>query len=543
MIASAPDPYKLSLYREASMAEQISIRGLIERIQQGTIRIPKFQRAFVWEAENVAFLMDSIYRGYPIGSVLLWRTEEKLSAERELGTFVIPEPQKKWPVDYVLDGQQRVTSLFGVFQTTLTPQSNEKRFEVYFDLAAKEGALEDQFVAWQTSEPVPESYFPLRLLLDPTPFAKRTRNLSDEQLEIITNLQRRFQEAQIKTEVIELTDREQIAIIFERVNRAGMRLDTFQLLTAWTWSNEFDLNEKLDSLGSEVEPYGYAEISKEHDLLMRCCAAVINGTASIRNIVDLHGPTVRDNFDKVKRGILGAIEFLRTHLQVHSLDVMPYPAMIVSLSRFFSTDKASGIHATSKQVYHLKKWYWRSCFSRRYSSGVNRAYATDIAAMDSLRENENFDISDFPITISRDFFIDNKFNTQAVNTKVFISLLANTMPRSLISGQPISLEDVLQRCNRNEFHHIFPKAHLTGDDYADQTHSLANFCFLSSADNQIIKDKAPVVYEKLIPHELRDDVFRSALLPDKWYMLTFNDFVKERADELVRRAEVLAAKA
>ncbi len=214
------------------MADQLTIRGLIERVLSGTVRIPRFQRGFVWEPENVAFLMDSIYRGYPIGSVLFWRTTEQLTSERNLGPFHLPEPAKKWPIDYVLDGQQRLTSLFGVFQTALTPHPQSVSFDIFYDLEAKEGALEDQFVSWTNSEAPPKSYFPLRLLLDPTPFALASRDLSPSDLERVAELQRRFQEAQIKNEIIEFDDREQIAMIFERVNRAGIPLDTFQLLTA-----------------------------------------------------------------------------------------------------------------------------------------------------------------------------------------------------------------------------------------------------------------------------------------------------------------------
>ncbi len=523
------------------MAEQISIRSLIERIHQGTIRIPRFQRAFVWEAENVAFLMDSIYRGYPIGSVLLWRTEEQLSAERDLGPFKIPEPQKKWPVDYVLDGQQRVTSLFGVFQTILKPEPHKDQFEIYFDLDAPDGALEDQFVSRTGVGPQAANLFPLRLLLDPTPFAKALRAIPDERMDQVTELQRRFQEASVKTEVIEFTDREQIAIIFERVNRAGMPLDTFQLLTAWTWSNEFDLNDKLDALGSEVEPYGYSEIGKEHDLLMRCCAAVINGSAAIKTIMDLHGPTVRSSFDNVKRGILGAIEFLRTSLQVHSLDVMPYPAMIVPLARFFATDKTSGFHPNAKQIAQLKRWYWRSCFSRRYSSGVNRAYSTDIASMDSLKADPDFDIAKFSPDVTREFFIDNKFNIQAVNTKIFISLLANLNPRSMLSGVKIGLEDALLRCNRNELHHIYPKNYLSSDPSVELTNSLANFCFLSAADNQTIKDKAPPTYSKLMDVNERAAIEASVCLPVGWESMRYSDFLAERADMLMGHAKVLSS--
>ena len=63
----------------------LSIRQLIEQIQAGNIRIPAFQRGFVWDADRVAFLMDSIYKGYPFGTAIVWRTKKRLRTERQLG--------------------------------------------------------------------------------------------------------------------------------------------------------------------------------------------------------------------------------------------------------------------------------------------------------------------------------------------------------------------------------------------------------------------------------------------------------------------------
>ena len=96
----------------------ITIRQLLQRITDGEIRIPAFQREFVWEPDRVQFLMDSIFKGYPIGTVLFWRTKEKLSYDRDLGPFTLPEPKKEYPIDYVLDGQQRLTSIFSTFTLT-----------------------------------------------------------------------------------------------------------------------------------------------------------------------------------------------------------------------------------------------------------------------------------------------------------------------------------------------------------------------------------------------------------------------------------------
>jgi hypothetical protein len=186
------------------MADTLTIRGLIERVLSGTIRIPKFQRGFVWESEKVSFLMDSIYRGYPIGSVLLWRSEQKLSGERDLGPFELPEPEKKWPIDYVLDGQQRITSLFGVFQNSLNPKEGSESFNVYFDLEANDGALEDQFLVLSDSSPISDRFFSLRLLFNPSQFALKTRDLCTTDLDRIVELQRRFQEFQLRARLSNL---------------------------------------------------------------------------------------------------------------------------------------------------------------------------------------------------------------------------------------------------------------------------------------------------------------------------------------------------
>jgi uncharacterized protein with ParB-like and HNH nuclease domain len=99
----------------------LSIREILEQVSRGQIRIPAFQRGFVWEPERVAYLMDSIFKKYPFGSLLFWHTREHLRFDKKLGPFELPEPKADYPIDYVLDGQQRVTSIYGVFQSDLPP--------------------------------------------------------------------------------------------------------------------------------------------------------------------------------------------------------------------------------------------------------------------------------------------------------------------------------------------------------------------------------------------------------------------------------------
>ncbi len=103
--------------------------------------------------------MDSIYKGYPFGAVILWRTKEKLNAERALGPFELPDGDPDYPVDYVLDGQQRITSIFGVFQSELEPTGDDSWTQIYFDMDADADLQESQFLALSTDDVEPGRHF------------------------------------------------------------------------------------------------------------------------------------------------------------------------------------------------------------------------------------------------------------------------------------------------------------------------------------------------------------------------------------------------
>ncbi len=514
----------------------ISIRALVSQILEGRIRVPAFQRGFVWDSDNVAFLMDSIYRGFPFGGFLFWRTREQLPKERELGPFLLPDRPEQMPVDYILDGQQRVTSLFGVFQTELEPGSQSGWRDIYFDFES----TADQFVALQQSEVIEGRHFALRTFFDAPKFGRAARALDDEKAERIDEVQSRFRELLIPSQVIEPASRNEVAIIFERINRAGVNLSDYELLSAWTWSTEFDLRDSFEQLAADVSGYGFGEIDQDPNLLMKCVAAVVKGGANPGNIIDLDGPSVRQRFAEVRAGICGAIEFLKRELHVESLKIMPYPAMLVPLTVFFATTRTSGIHPDYEQSIVLQKWFWKCCFSRRYSSGVGRAHAIDIKEMENLRDDRRPNMVNINAEIDKSFFTSNKFTISTVNTKTFALLLAQKGPRSLLSGAVVNLAPALQVANRADFHHIFPDRFLERQGVArDSRNVLANFCFLSNADNQSIKDKAPSNYAGMLPEMDRHNILDSNLIPRDFSSLTFNAFVESRANKLVEYARSL----
>lgn len=518
------------------------IRQLLNRISEGEIRIPAFQREFVWEPDRIQFLMDSIYKGFPIGTLLFWRTREQLQSDRDLGPYTLPPPKEQYPIDYVLDGQQRLTSIFAIFQTELNANSTSKIkwLDVYFDMTATEGNQDSQFIALLPEEVDVEKHFPLKIIFNVTEYGARVRQLSEEKALIVDAMQNRFKEAQIPIETIETSDHSKVAIVFERVNRGGVALDTYQLLAAWTWNGEFDLRSRFDDLSIELDDAGYGDLGSDPDLLLKCAAVVISGECSARAVVALKGSDVRDRFGEITNGIKGAVEFLHKQCGVVSLKILPYKSMLIPLVKFFATKNDNGFHPTSMQVDNLRAWFWHSCFSRRYSNSVDTALESDIKSCIKLKSDNdpsNFNLS--PPKIGVDFFTGNIFSLNAVNTKTFVLLLASKNPKSFLSGANIDLNKVLLDCNRTEFHHIFPKNYLEMQlniKSRDAQFQLANFAFLSQTDNRRIKNKSPSAYINDMPISGRVEIFDKSIIPSAELIGKYEDFCNARALMLLTEA-------
>ena len=207
------------------MLENLSIRKIIDKISSGEIRIPSFQRGFVWEPDSIAFFMDSLYKGYPIGAVLLWRTREQLVNERSLGRFILPEPTKDYPIDYVLDGQQRLTSIFSVFQTELQPENDPNWRDIYYLIGSGKSAQEIQFVPLSEEEVDLSKHFPISTLFDSVKYRKATESLNDELKEEIDKLQEVFKEVNVPVQMMETDNKSIVAIVFELI--LSILVDTF----------------------------------------------------------------------------------------------------------------------------------------------------------------------------------------------------------------------------------------------------------------------------------------------------------------------------
>jgi hypothetical protein len=518
----------------------LSIREILEQVGRGQIRIPAFQRGFVWEPDRVAYLMDSIYKRYPFGSLLFWRTREKLKFDRKLGPFELPEPKADYPIDYVLDGQQRVTSIYGVFQSDLpTPEGKENWLPIYFDLSAEPTAQDSQFVALPPDKVDHDKHFPLSVLFNTVAYRKANEHRKDEVVEMIDRMQEIFKEVKIPVQTSTTEDKTTVAIIFERVNRQGVELDTLQLLSAWTWSEEFQLHDQFADLADELAPFGFEEVGGDTNLLLRCCSAILKADASPQALMSINGSDVRKGFDKVTNGVKYAVDYLRRHFLAEKLNNLPFTTLLVPLSVFFAVSGTKEASYTNAQREKISRWFWRASFSKRYSSAVLRNLNADIEQMAVLRDTGDSNLGGFPVEITPEFFKSNTFGFNNVNTKTFVLLLASRAPRSFISGQPVDLAKTLKEANRTEFHHMMPRAFLKANTAAQWDENiLANFAFLSRADNREIGGVAPSVYRAKMPEDVTE-ILESAITSETLFSDDFTAFINERAELLARAAAKL----
>ncbi|MDB0529811.1 DUF262 domain-containing protein [Ralstonia solanacearum] len=517
--------------------QHYSIRKILDSVVSGEIRVPAFQRGFVWEMDRVAYLLDSIYKGYPFGSLLFWRTKQQLATERTLGTFTLPAPQADYPIDYVLDGQQRLTSLFTVFQTELAVEPNPEWADIYFDLDANHNAQDSAFVPISVGEQIDKNrYFPMNVLFDSVKYRENTAHLSQEQIARIDKLQEKFKEIQIPVQILKSEDRSIVAIVFERINHLGVALDTLQLLSAWTWSDDFDLLDKFKELREELSDFGFAGVGDDADLVLSCVAGILTKEPGPEKLLELNGADVRAQFSTVENGIRGAIDFLRTQLKVVHLKLLPYPAMLIPLAAFFAEPDGKEVLYGGQTYQTIKRWFWRTCFSSRYTSQTRKTTIHDIEQMLKLKSGQPNTLDAIEFDMQPAYF-RGIFRVGAAATKSFVLMLANNDPRSLLSGKNIDLDKVLQRYNRSEFHHIYPRAFLRDLKHDDaEINSLANFCFLSAAENKNIGRKRPSVY---LDDLVGDKTERAVTLATAFcHEDDFNDdFVPFMANRCIRLAE------
>jgi len=509
------------------------IDRLINRIEEGDIKIPAFQRGFVWNQDQVLELLDSIYRDYPIGSILLWNTNERLKATRNIGGFLIPEREPEYPVNYVLDGQQRLATIYAVFCKDRRGDPQNARydidpgiFEIHFDLD------DEKFVPdWDLVDG--HANLKMTSLFDVNKFFEDVNKLDEKYKQKSRDLQSQFMNYEIPVVTTTKRNKEEVGIIFERINNTGTRLTTLDLMVAWTWGEDFHLREELDRMLDTLDSKGFGETPDK--IILQCLAGMVEKTTKTRDILELEPETVRNSMDQLNRSLEKCIDFLSTELNVISRDFLPHSHQIVPLTFFFSRVNTPN----QEQSKTLKQWFWKTSFSKRYSASTDVKMNDDILFFEKIVNGDYSDIQKYSYSVDKSSLINQRFSKGSPFTRAFLLLLAQKNPLNLANGNKIDLGTALSEYNSKEFHHIFPRTFLRNKGVeAERINSLCNYCFLPADSNKIISGKSPSDYVfSVIPSSDYSKILGSNLMPlrkDIYQKNQYDTFLEERATLIVQ---------
>lgn len=498
------------------------LASLLSDVERGNIKIPVFQREYIWSDEQIISLLDSIYRGYPVGSLLMWSTREELKHERNVGGFSLPVTPEDYPVNYILDGQQRLTTLYGVFHSDENTADAElaDRFNICY--------LPDEDIFAHHLAANGKSKIHLNAILDTTKLLVELPKFNDDQKSRIAKLTESFKDYEFPIVTIRERSNKEVCSIFQRINSSGTPLSNLELLTAWTWSDQFDLRREIESLLDNLKDKGYEEI--DQPLLMRMLASLTCGSIDSDDLVDVDPDILVDGMQKLKMSISAAVDFLEGQLKIKNVVFLPFPIMLIPIVNFYAQIPKPNV----EQLKQIKKWFWQCSLTLRYKAGTNRLVLEDLAKVKKLAKGDTPFDNTHPSVKNNLFSSTWRINSTAA--KAALCLMAQLRPKSFLTGSEVDLGSVLSSYNARQFHHIYPKAYLAENGISfHQANVISNICFLSASENNAISDKDPKEYFQDIPNEYKTDIFEAALIPDEARNgdLAFDEFVKLRAEKLI----------
>lgn len=448
-IGSAGKSTPVPLLDRRPEARELSIEDLIRDVLDGKLRVPPLQHALQWTVNDARELLDSIYRGYPIGTLLLWQQPAEAAAIRH-GSVVVNAPAMNdaW---WVVDGQQRIHSLV---QVLAGADRDDDDFALHFDLER------DEFVHLGRNEQVERHHLPLRHVLDPEKLSGwlRERGPAVDDRRAI-RLGKRLRDYQIPIYVVRTPDEAVVREIYRRLTATGHRMADSEVFGAIRAARAGRRPEGLLELSRSLVDLGFGVI--EDDLLLRMLRAMLGP-----DVVE-PGPPQRESeqapaqLAALERAARTAILFLRQDAAIPHRSVLPHDLPLVALTAFFG--RFPDVHPRSREL--LARWVWRGAVIEAHHTGALDVRRTlqiivgdgdEHAAVQALLASLPGRISEPPR--SQPFALDSP------RGKLAVLAMLDLEPRDLESGVRVSIESGVEGVLRP----------MLLDVPEDQQHDLAN---------------------------------------------------------------------
>ncbi|WP_210546115.1 DUF262 domain-containing protein [Rhodoferax sp. PAMC 29310] len=474
--------------------------ALFVEIDSGQIKLPMFQREFVWEKEQSAKLIDSILKGFPIGTFIFWKTKEELRSYKEVGNHKLPETDKGDYVQYILDGQQRITSLYAIrkgiritkdgkvvdyrdiFINLDHDPENDEQIVVTEQQAGKRYVSVHRVLTSQVTDLLDE--FPARETLKKIEFYKNK----------LTNYD--FSTITIKDYPIEVA-----CEVFSRINTGGKSLTVFEIMVAKTYDEikKFDLVEKYELLrdGSDSKKECLAVAKFEtlpESTIMQCVAAITLRAVRSRDILKIRRETFIDKWAPMEASLFMAIDFIRSELRVPVSQLVPYPALVVPLVYFFNA--TANKKPSKTQVQLLEQFFYWAGLTERYGSSTESKMSEDFNKMDAIAKSVGPVYPSTELSISAQRIAETWFSSGNGYCKSILCLLAYQQPKSFDTNGLVILDNSnLKIATSRNYHHFFPKAYLESVGKGQQPNLIANITLIDGYSNKHrIGKRAPSDY-------------------------------------------------
>lgn len=560
------------------------LNSLVKYIELGEIGLPDIQRPFVWKNTKVRDLFDSMYRGYPVGYLLLWKNGS--AADRTIGV----DSKQKHPSLVIVDGQQRLTSLYAVIKGVKVVRDNyesekiliafnplEQRFEV-----ADAATLRDKTFIPDISTVLNGEAGIFKVHREYVVGLRSVREICDEEIkqieDSIVKLQSLLTFPFTALELAADISEENVSDVFVRINSRGTPLnqaDFILTLMSVFWDTgraelERFCRDARTPAKDATSPFNHL-IEPDPDQLLRVSVGVGFKRARLRHVYSiLRGKDLETgHFGEDRRG--KQFDVLK-NAQARSLDIQYWHDFLscIRLAGFRNKRMISSnnnllfsyvLYLIGRTEYGVEEftlrktiaqWFFMSAVTGRFTSSPETAMEFDLARLRGATDAEQF-VSRLQhvceVTLTRDFWDVTLPNDLATSSPRSPSLFAYHAALVLIDAPVLfsaaKVADQLDPAIHAkrpmiERHHLFPRRHLTAMSISAtrETNQIANYAYVEWIDNVKISDQAPAKYVPQLKQRFSAldlaRMYHCHALPEDWELMEYKPFLEKRREMIAQ---------
>ena len=524
----------------------MKISTILDHIDSGHMALPEFQRGYVWNSDQVRKLFTSLYLRRPVGGLLVWATESKTAAHRGDG------PLAAGVVKLLLDGQQRMTSLYGVGRgkppkffdgnakafTGLRFHLDTQTFEFYQPVKMKEDPLWIDVTELMKKGTAGLGDFVTRLTLQPT--------LAPNVGEYIGRLSRLLGVTDVDLHVEEVTGADKtldvVVDIFNQVNSGGTKLSKGDLALARICA---DWPDARDTMKAKLKEWAKVDYHFNLDWLLRSVNTALTGEAKFQFLHDKTAEEIQDGLKRATKHIDTSLNLIGGRLGLDHDQVFFGRFGVPVMVRYL--DQRSG-PMNEKERDKLLFWFLQAGMWGRFSGSTESFIDQDLAALEGADGGLDKLLEQLRLWHGGLRVEPGHFTGWSLGARFYPVLYLLTRvgaAKDWGTGLPLK-SSLLGKMSKLEVHHIFPKAQLYKRKFKrPEVNALANFCFQTKETNLEISDRLPEEYfpkfEERHPGGLASQWIPSD--PVLWKIENFRDFLEARkaflAAEVNQRMEDL----